>query len=176
MPLESIIQIAEHVRERFSGWHIDDIASASGILLVRSAGPYGKEAGWAMLSFADRPVYLESLARPGEAIRVRGIARRVPVRTIVINPNAGIPEAEIFWHEYYHLYFSPKGIQQSERFLHHYSTEGVLHYREERRANEFAAAVLVPRENGCETIGQMMETYGVSERIARIAATLYRRN
>src|SRR5690349_11534332 len=101
MPLESIIQLAERVRERFFGWRIDDIAAASGILLVRSAGPHGKDAGWAMLSFADRPVYLESLARPGEAIRVRGITNRVPVRTIVINPNAGISEPEIFWHEYY---------------------------------------------------------------------------
>jgi hypothetical protein len=174
MPLESIILMAEAIRERFGGVRIDDIAQSCGILLVRSDGPHGKDAGWAMLSFADRPVYLESLARPGEAIRVRGLVRRVPVRTIVINPNAGIPEREIFWHEFYHLYFSPQGIQQSERFLHHYSTEGVLHFREERRANEFAAAVLVPREHGCETIGDLMESYGVSERIACIAAAMHR--
>jgi hypothetical protein len=170
MPRDSIQTTAAAIRERFAGWRLDDIAQATGVMLVRTAGPAGKEGGFALRRWLRRPVYLESLARPGEAIRVCGLCRQVPLRTIVINTNAGIPEAEIFWHEFYHLFFSPDGVQASERFLHHYSTEGALHYREERRANEFAAAVLVPHRHGCETVGELVAAYHVSERIAHIAA------
>ena len=115
---------------------------------------------------------MESLARPGELIRVVGRERKKIVRSVVINTNAGIPECEIFWHEYYHLFQSPNAIQHSERFSHAYSTEGVLHHQEERRADEFAAAVLVYPIESCEDVGQIVERFGVSERLAKCAMKL----
>jgi hypothetical protein len=174
---DTICTLAAEIRERFGACTIDDVALAQNIILIRTDGPHGKDAGFARLHFIQRPAYLESLARPGEFVRLWQYACRIPIRSIAINRNASIPEPEIFWHEYYHLYYSPSGIQQSERILHHYSTEGALHFREERRANEFAAAVLVPPEafTECETIHELMERYTVSERIANIAAGLYNR-
>jgi hypothetical protein len=169
---QSIHSIAESIRSTFDPREIDAVARASNILLVRTDGPQGRDAGFAHIEYVQRPALVESLARPGESLRVWGASRKVAVRSIAINRNAGIPECEIFWHEYYHLFFSPRGIQHGEQFVHHYSTEGALHFREERRADEFAAAVLVPSLDGCETISDIIEQHGVSERLALIAARI----
>ena len=51
--------------------------------------------------------------------------------------------------------------------------QGVLHNQEERRADEFAAAVLAPSPEACATIFDICERYGVSERLAEKAMKLY---
>lgn len=171
--MESILSLADDIRSLYDPRAIDEAALASNILLVRTDGPEGKDAGFAHIEYVLRPASVESLARPGEWLRVWGARKKIAVRSIAINRNAGIPECEIFWHEYYHLFFSPRGIQHGEQFVHHYSTEGALHFREERRADEFAAAVLVPSLADCETIADIMEQHNVSERLALIAARIY---
>ena len=170
---DSVISVAEHIRAAFDPRAIDTVALAQDILLIRTDGPVGKEAGFAHIDYVRRPSRIESLARPGESLLVWGRHERIAVRSIVLNRNAGIPECEIFWHEYYHLFHSPRGIQHGERFQHHYATEGALHYREERRADEFAAAVLVPSLAGCETIADIIEQHNVSERLALVAARIH---
>ena len=170
---ERIIQLASEIRKRYDVRHIERAASEQGIVLVRSSGPAGRDAGFAYIEYVRRPELVESLSHPDRPVLVWGGWRREPLYSVVINTNSGIPEAEVFWHEWYHLFHSPEGIQRGENFEHRYSTDGVLHNQEERRAEEFAAAVLVPSMDGCVTIFELVERYGVSARLAEKAMKLY---
>ncbi len=169
---QRIQQLAAEIRERYDPRAIDSAADAAGIVLVRTSGAAGREAGFAYIEYVKRPELIESLSHPERPILVWGGYRREPLYSIVLNTNAGIPEAEVFWHEWYHLFHSPKSIQ-SASFEHRYSTEGVLHHQEERRAEEFAAAVLVSSLGDCSTIREVAEQFGVSERLARYAINIY---
>ncbi len=172
---EQIVRLAEDVRERVGDVsQIEDIAAATDITLVIEEGPHGKDAGFAFVQYISEPTFIESLARPGEFVRVWDGDRCTVHRSIVINPNGGVPEREVFWHEYYHLFHSPDGVQHSERFPHRYSTEGVLHNQEERRADEFAAAVLIAPLDELEDIADVIERFSVSERLAKCAMNLAR--
>ena len=171
---EEILRLSHEIRNRFAGASIDDIARINDVMLVRSDGPFGKDAGFACINFIEKPVFIESLARPLEKVRVWGRAEKRPVRSIVINPNAGIPEREVFWHEYFHLFYSSHSVQRSERFVHHFSTEGALHYQEERRADEFAAAILIPSIRSSFSIAEIAERFAVSDRLAKCAVRFYR--
>ncbi len=171
------LHLAREIRSRFDPRNIESVAAASDIVLVRSSGPENREAGFAYIEYVRRPVFVESLSHPEEPIRVWGRSRLEPLRSIVLNTNSGIPEWEIFWHEYYHLFYSPQGLQHGERFEHHYSTEGVLHSREERRADEFAAAVLAPELVECgpkpnATAAEIAEEFDMSERLVQRAIAL----
>src|SRR5665213_1971373 len=161
-----ILQLAREIRKQFDPRIIEDAAKRSEIVLVRMSGPAGRDAGFAYIEFTRRPRYIESLGHPEEPLRIWGAWDREPVRSIVINTNSGIPEREVFWHEFYHLFYSPHALQRSERFEHHFSTEGALHSQEERRADEFAAAVLVPSLQDCSTIFDICDRFGVTERLA----------
>ena len=166
-------RLAAHGITRYE--ELDRIAELEGIVLVRVAGPIGKDAGMAHIYETLRDPWMPSLAAPGEWRRVWAPKVRVLVRSITINPNAGVPEPEVFWHEYYHLCYSPTGTQHSERLRHTYSTEGVLHHREERRADAFAAAVLmydaITGAARC-SMEEVRDQYGCSERSARAVVAL----
>jgi hypothetical protein len=168
--------LASAVRERCDPRKIDAIADEADIVLIRSAGAIGRDAGFAYIEYVRRPELIESLSHPDHPILVWGGWRKEPLYSIVINTNSGIPEAEVFWHEWYHLFHSPHDIQGSERFQHSYSTDGVLHNQEERRADEFAAAILVPSVSDCSTIYDIVERFGVSERLATNAMKFYTRS
>ncbi len=170
---ERIVRLASAIREQYDPRAIDFAARENGIVLVRSGGPIDRDAGFAYIEQVRRPELIESLSHPERPVLVWGGWRREPLYSIIINTNSGIPEAEIFWHEWYHLFHSPHGIQGTGRFEHHYSMQGVLHNQEERRADEFAAAVLAPSLEACVTIIDICERYGVSERLAEKAMKLY---
>jgi hypothetical protein len=173
---ERIIQLASVIRARYDPRDIDAVAQHNDIVLVRTAGAIGRDAGFAYIEYVRRPELIESLSHPDRPILVWGGWKREPLYSIVINTNSGLPEAEIFWHEWYHLFHSPHDIQGSECFEHRYSMDGVLLNKEERRADEFAAAVLVPSAEDCLTMFDMIERFGVSERLAINAMKLYTRN
>lgn len=169
------MRLADEIRSRFEDVSsIEDIAAECEILLVIEEGPMGRDAGFAFVQYLSEPTFVESLARPGELVRVWGGEQRIAHRSIVINPHGGVPEREVFWHEYYHLFHSPDGVQHSERFPHRYSTEGVLHNQEERRADEFAAAVLIVPLDELDDVPGVMERFSVSERLAKCAMNLAR--
>ena len=168
---DKILRLASEIRERYGPSKIEEAAAENGVVLVRTQGSAGRDAGFAYIHFARQPSYIESLSRPEDPLLVWGSMAadspsKAPIRSIVINTNSGIAEHEIFWHEWYHLFYSPIGIQRSERFEHHFSTEGALHAQEERRADEFAAAVIVGREHSSSTIAELVEQFGISERLA----------
>ena len=171
---ENIIRLAKDIRNRYNPREIDLIADECNIVLVRTTGATGREAGFAYIEIRRYPEIVESLSHPDSPVLVWGGWRHQEIYSIVINTNSGIPEAEIFWHEWYHLFHSPRGIQQSDRFEHRYSTDGVLHNQEERRADEFAAALLIPTLEECETIFDVCAHFGVSQRLAEKAITMQR--
>lgn len=175
MPIrrEDILRLARNIRARFDARNIEDAAKRSGIVLVRMSGPVGKDAGFAYIEFTRRPRYIESLSHPEEPVPVWGAWAREPVLSIVINTNSGLPEWEVFWHEFYHLFHSPRALQRSDGFEHRFSTVGALHSQEERRADEFAAALLIPSLDGCETIAEIAERFEVSERLAARAIRFF---
>jgi hypothetical protein len=96
-----IFQLASKMRESCGSQPIDIVAEYYGIVLVRMAGPVGRDAGFAYIEFTRRPKYVESLSHPEERVRIWGAWTREPARSIVINTNSGIPEREVFWHEFY---------------------------------------------------------------------------
>ncbi len=170
---EQILLLADELRNRFDPRNIDRITQEYQILLVRKAGSSSGAAGFAHVEYRQRPEFIESLARPGEFLPVWESQSSERFTSIVINANSSIPEAEIFWHEFYHLYYSPESIQGSQRFEHRFLIE-LSDNIEERRADEFAAAVLVPTIEGCETIREISERFSISPRLAKAAVQLYR--
>ena len=56
-------------------------------------------------------------------------------------------EAFVFWHEFYHLGYSP--TRNTAKFFHSFSTTGILDAQEERRANEFAGLMCGEGNYGC---------------------------
>jgi hypothetical protein len=76
----------------------------------------------------------------------RGIKPLEPPSTNVeggwgVAPVVAPSEEEIFWHEFYHLWYSPT-VNNARFHNGDYSTAGALDAQEERRANEFAKAML----------------------------------
>jgi len=168
---DEILRLAEEIRQRFGSSKIEEAAAENGVVLVRTEGAVGRDAGFAYVQFVRKPSYVESLSRPEDPLLVWGSmfgddSSREPIRSIVINTNSGIAECEVFWHEWFHLFHSPLGIQRSERFEHRFSTEAALHSQEERRADEFAAAVIVGQEHECSNVAELIEQFGISERLA----------
>ena len=170
---EHAVQFAEELRTRFEPLKIDGVAQEYQILLIRKAGSPLGAAGFANVEYHLRPEFIESLARPGEFLPVWESQNAERLASIVINTNSPIPEPEIFWHEFYHLNYSPESIQSSQRFEHRFLIE-LSDNIEERRADEFAAAVLSPTLEGCETIVEISERFSVSPRLAKAAVQLYR--
>ena len=166
------IDLAQEIRDRYNIHEIDTVAEQNDIFLIRSRGKSNGPAGFAHVEHHTSNEWIESLARPGDMLRVWEPHNTKHRYSIVININSPIPEAEIFWHEYYHIFYSPEGIQGNRSFEHRYLVE-LSDTIEERRANEFAAAILVPEIADCETPFDVMERYSVSGRIAHIASKLY---
>lgn len=169
-----IARLASDVRARIAGLSIDEIAEQEDILLIRTPGPRGRDDGRSELIVEHLPVFIESLAVPGEAIPLWGVRLRRFLSVIFLNENSSRPEREIFWHEYYHIRHSPLGVQRVERFRDSYSTEAALHHHEERRANDFAVAMLVPSIVGFRDASEIAWHYSVSEELAEHAVRYYR--
>jgi hypothetical protein len=169
---EEFIRVAAELRARFNLLDIDRIAEECHILLIRTSGSKEGAAGFAHVEYYARPEYIESLARPGELLPVWEPEAMERLASIVINTLSRIPAPEIFWHEWYHLFYSPERVQGSQRFEHRFLA-AISDSMEERRADEFAAAILVPSLADCETVGDIMERFGVTGRLAAAAIRLH---
>ncbi|MEO6941163.1 MAG: hypothetical protein ABI444_13700 [Candidatus Kapaibacterium sp.] len=163
MRRDELILLAAEARKKYAGMSIDEVADREHVFLHRERGPAAASGGYAFaqieMGWDGQPYVFEA---------------------IVLNPEFQNPhgerisEREIFWHEYFHLWYSPSMIDSPDRFLHHYSTVGVLHAQEERRANEFTAAVLVGKLELGETAETLSERCGISSSLASIAFDLLR--
>jgi hypothetical protein len=138
-----IIGLAAYARKKYEGLTLDQVAERENIILVREPDANSKKAGYACSLKSERPKLIPSLSRPGEYILSFREKEIIFHDCIVINSLYGIPEREIFWHEFYYLWYSPSRKTTMD-FFHQYSTGGALDAQEERRANMFAACMLRP--------------------------------
>jgi Zn-dependent peptidase ImmA (M78 family) len=158
IPLRSdeIRLLAEDLRQKLDCRDIEKVAQKEKIILHRSPGP-AKRGGF---SYGVVEEDIEGVLRPMLAI-VINTDHRTPA-------GERVPESEIFWHEYYHLFYSPSAndwlIDAS-----HYSLEQAGHAQEERRAQEFAAWLLVPDIHAGESPYELAERCNVSSRLANLA-------
>jgi hypothetical protein len=137
-----IVALAESARKKYDGMSIDEVAECENIILIREPDANSKKAGYACAIKSESPRQIESLSRSGEFVLSFREKEITFHDCIVINPLYGIPEREIFWHEFYHLWYSPSR-QMKLDFFHQFSTGGALDAQEERRANMFAAYMLI---------------------------------
>jgi hypothetical protein len=162
-----IIGLASLARKKYEGLSLDQVAEFENIILIREPDANSKKAGYACSLKSEAPKLIPSLSRPGEYILSFKEKEIIFNDCIVINPLYGIPEREIFWHEFYHLWYSPSRKTTMD-FFHQYSTGGVLDSQEERRANMFAAFMLIPEVGEGETAESVCERFGVSREMARL--------
>lgn len=146
---------------------MDQVAECENIILIREPDANSKKAGYACSLKSERPKLIPSLSRPGEYILSFREKEIIFHDCIVINPLYGIPEREIFWHEFYHLWYSPSRKTTMD-FFHQYSTGSALDAQEERRANMFAAFMLVPEVGKEDTPQIVSEKFNVSWELARL--------
>lgn len=136
---DEIAALAADARERYRGMTIDEVALRENIELVRMPDKSVAKAGFS----AAIPVRtklrkrIPSLARPGEFVVSLTEFETVYHNAIIINTASAIAEEEVFWHEFYHLWYSPT-VNNARFHEGEYSTAGALDAQEERRANQFA--------------------------------------
>jgi Zn-dependent peptidase ImmA (M78 family) len=162
-----IISLASTMREKYGRKSIDEIAESENIILIREPDASSKKAGYACVLTSAKSKRIASLSRPGEFVFSFVEKDTTLYDCIVINPQYGIPEQEIFWHEFYHLWYSPSRKGKLD-FYHQYSTNGALDAQEERRANTFAAFFLIPEVEYGDTSKILSEKWNVSEDLAKL--------
>jgi hypothetical protein len=167
-----IIALAEFARKKYFGMNIDEIAESENIILIRAPDADSKKAGYACAIKKEAPKWIKSLSHPGKFVLSFHEKEISYHNAIVINPLYGIPECEIFWHEFYHLWYSPSR-QMKLDFFHQFSTGGALDAQEERRANMFAAYYLIPELESGDTPQSVSEKYFVSDDLARLRLRVF---
>src|ERR1051325_11404561 len=107
-----IIALAESARKKYFSMSIDTVAERENIILIREPGAASKKAGYACSFKSVTPKKVESLSQPGKFIFSFAEKEITFQDCIVINPLYGVPEREIFWHECYHLWYSPRSEER----------------------------------------------------------------
>lgn len=163
-----VFRLAEPFRQQFIHQRIDDVARKFDIRLQRAPHPGNGPDGVAVIDTYTQPIAIEPLAcdRP---IRVWGGYAKAEDRYVLINSNSTLPEREIWWHELYHVLFSPRTDRRTV-FTFNSSYE---YRREERRADDFAAAILVPTLVRVNSLDDIEAQFDVSKRLARHAMDLH---
>jgi hypothetical protein len=162
-----IVALAEEARKKYHGLSIDEVAELENIILIREPDARSKKAGYASSIRSEAPKRIASLSRPGSYLLSFSEKEITLHDAIVINPLYGIPEQEIFWHEFYHLWYSPTRKMKAD-FFHQYSTDTVLENQEEKRANIFAAYLLIPNVEQEDTVQSVSEKWNVSCEMAEL--------
>jgi hypothetical protein len=143
---DEIADIARHLKEKYRDMTIDEVATKEDIILVREPAADSKKAGYSVtFPRGKRRKRIPSLARPGTYIVSLSEWETIFQDAIVINTEYDMKprlrEEEIFWHEFYHLWYSPT-VNNARFHNGDYSTAGALDAQEERRANEFARLMI----------------------------------
>jgi hypothetical protein len=162
-----IIDLAVAARERHDGRSIDEIAEAEEIILMRIPDAAATRAGFSCILKYPSAKPIASSANAGAALFSFAEQIEVQYPAIVINPLRTDNEREVFWHEYYHLWYSPSRNTNAS-FFTEYSTAGVMDRQEERRANLFAAYVLIEEISVTDSVESLGLKYRVSPQIARL--------
>jgi hypothetical protein len=165
-----VFRLAEHYRMQFAHLSLMEIAERFDIHLLREDGREGGPDGVAVIEPILRPIAIESLATPGTQIPIWGGRARQELKIILINRSSRLPEREIWWHEFYHIMNSPRVVARS---VHSFDSTSHEYRVEERRADDFTAAMLVPDLRGVSSLDDVVERFDVSKRLARHAIELH---
>jgi hypothetical protein len=165
-----VFRLADRFRKEFSDLRIEDIAERFEIKLLYTDGPESAPDGVAILQPFTRPLAVSSLVSPNDRVRVWGGVEHAIERVVLIRRNSLLPLREIWWHEFYHILFSPRSAATTMIVFNGANHE----YRvEERRADDFAAAMLVPSLEGLTSLDDVIERYSISKRLAQHAMELH---
>jgi hypothetical protein len=162
---DEIAALAAETRTRYAGKSIDAIAEDEHLLLIRQPDPNTTKEGFCCVLPRTRRKRLASSARPDNELISFAEEEKIFINVIIINPCATDNEPEVFWHEYYHLLYSPS--RSGVTFYGGYSSGGVLDKQEENRANLFAACMLIPTIETDDSMYSLAEKYDVSFEIAK---------
>lgn len=165
--IDEVIALARATAERFRGLSIEEIAEQEGIILQLLADPVATKEGFCCVLSLVHPKTIASEAKTGAVLFSFEEEEVTTHPAIVINPARAGKIEEVFWHEYYHLLYSPSR-PGGATFFGGYSTAGVLDKQEERRADVFAAFVLVPELRPQDTPSLLIIEHRMSERLAQV--------
>ena len=165
-----VFRITERFRDELGHLSIEEIADRFDVHVHRTEGAEHGPDGVAIVEAMTRPLAVASLVDEQRVLPVWGGVAMKEARYILLNTRSKLPEREIWWHEFYHILFSPR---TSSRQV--FTFDGSRHeYRvEERRADDFAAAMLVPSIAGLTSLEDIIAQYNVSKRLARHALELH---
>lgn len=164
---DEIIALAHHTREQFATYSLDEVAERQGILFLRRPDPNATKAGFSCIMKRKRRKRIPSVARPGKYVFSFHEFEEVFDEVIVINPLCTNNEQEVFWHEYYHLYYSPSRSGGTD-YPDVYLTSGVLDKQEEWRANLFAAYIIIDHIESDDSEYTIAKKYNVSRELVNI--------
>jgi hypothetical protein len=167
---DEIIAIARATAERFRGMTIEAVAEREGIILQFLPDATATKAGFCCVLTVSHPKPIASLACVGAALFSFDEEEETIHQAIVINPTRTAHPEEVFWHEYFHLQYSPSRLGGAT-FFGGYSTAGVLDKQEERRADVFSAYLLICEVEPTDTPTTIARRYNSSERLATVRLT-----
>ena len=132
---------------KYEGYSIKEVARAESIILEFVTYRQIQRGGLCVAQDLDTTYLFESLAIPGRLIEARYPAVRTRLQLIAVAKDyyrgeEKVTPEEIFWHEYYHLNWSPE-LLPYDPDIHDAATHGVMDRKDERRADLFAASVLL---------------------------------
>ena len=141
---------------KYEGYSIKEVARAESIILEFVTYKQIQRGGLCVAQELESTYLFESLAVPGRLIEARYPAVKTRLQLIAVAKDyyrgeEKVTPEEIFWHEYYHLRWSPE-LAPYDPDIHDAATHGVMDKKDERRADLFAASVLLAESSDLFTL------------------------
>jgi hypothetical protein len=152
---------------------IEEVARNESIILRIASFAEMKRGGISICQEVETSYLFESLVDAERFIEARYPAVKSRLKLIAIAQDyvrggERISLEEIFWHEYFHMNWSPE-LEPFDPDKHEWSTHGVLDTQDEHRADLFAASVLIDRLEKGATTKDITGGYNVSCKLAHLA-------
>jgi hypothetical protein len=176
---EEVVALGRATRLKYAGRSIKEVARDGSIILRFVSSGEIKRGGMCIYQSVETSYLFESLVDEGRLIEARYPAVPSGIKLIAIandyeREGERISLEEIFWHEYFHIHWSPE-LPPYDPDKHEWSTHGVLDKQDEHRADLFAASVLIDRITEWDDASTIAERCHVSLRLAGLSLHLDRR-
>jgi hypothetical protein len=138
-----------------------------------------KRGGVSIRQQIETSYLFESLVEPGRLVESRYPAAPARLKLVMladdyIREGEHLSVEEIFWHEYFHINWSPE-LAPFDSDKHEWSTHGVLDHQDEHRADLFAAGVMIDQIDADDTADSIADRCEISLRLASLALRIERR-
>jgi hypothetical protein len=157
---------------------IEEVACNESIILQVASYSDVKRGGISICQEIETCYVFESLVDDGRFIEARYPAVPAGLKLIVLaddyyRDGELISLEEIFWHEYFHMNWSPE-LQPFDPDKHEWLTHGVLDKQDEHRADLFAASVMIDHVRPGDTTRSLIKRYNVSSLLATLSLRIER--